>query len=110
MNINSIMGKSSAESAASTSSSSSTSSSEGADERDMFMTLLVAQLKNQDPLSPQDGAQFVAQLAQFNSLDQLVGIRDSIDQLNTALQQQQTSTPSSSSQDTSAAAAASVIN
>lgn len=46
------------------------------------MTLLVAQLKNQDPLQPQDGTEFVAQLAQFNSLDQLVGIRQSIEQLN----------------------------
>ncbi len=56
-------------------------------ERDMFMTLLVTQLKNQDPLQPQDGAAFVAQLAQFNSLDQLVGIRQSIEQLTVALQQ-----------------------
>lgn len=55
-------------------------------ERDMFMTLLVAQLKNQDPLEPQDGAAFVAQLAQFNSLDQLVGIRQAVDKLNTFLQ------------------------
>lgn len=58
-------------------------------ERDMFMTLLVAQLKNQDPLAPQDGTEFVAQLAQFNSLDQLIGIRQSIDQLSTLLNQQQ---------------------
>lgn len=50
-------------------------------EKDLFMTLLVAQLKNQDPLSPQDGTEFVAQLAQFNSLDQLIGIRDSIERL-----------------------------
>jgi flagellar hook assembly protein FlgD len=50
-------------------------------EKDLFLTLLVAQLKNQDPLEPQDGTAFVAQLAQFNSLDQLVGIRQSIDQL-----------------------------
>ena len=50
-------------------------------ERNMFMTLLVAQLKNQDPLQPQDGTQFVAQLAQFNSLDQLVNIRQSLEQL-----------------------------
>jgi flagellar basal-body rod modification protein FlgD len=56
-------------------------------ERDIFMTLLVAQLKNQDPLSPQDGTQFVAQLAQFNSLDQLIGIRQSIEQLATLLNQ-----------------------
>lgn len=60
----------------------------------MFMTLLVAQLKNQDPLAPQDGAQFVAQLAQFNSLDQLVGIRQSMDQLVAAMQQGQESNTS----------------
>jgi flagellar basal-body rod modification protein FlgD len=58
-----------------------------ASERNMFLTLLVAQLKNQDPLAPQDGAQFVAQLAQFNSLDQLIGIRNSIEQLTTLLNQ-----------------------
>ena len=56
-------------------------------ERDLFMTLLVAQLKNQDPLAPQDGTAFVAQLAQFNSLDQLVGIRQSIEALTLQLQQ-----------------------
>lgn len=39
-----------------------------------FLKLLVAQLKNQDPLNPQDGAAFVAQLAQFNSLEQLISI------------------------------------
>ena len=55
--------------------------SNAAGQRDMFMTLLVTQLKNQDPLAPQDGTQFVAQLAQFNSLDQLTGIRQSIEQL-----------------------------
>jgi flagellar basal-body rod modification protein FlgD len=47
----------------------------------MFMTLLVAQLKNQDPLEPQDGTAFVAQLAQFNSLDQLIGIRQAMEAL-----------------------------
>ncbi|MCX6896989.1 MAG: hypothetical protein NTZ16_16185 [Verrucomicrobia bacterium] len=35
-----------------------------------FLNLLVAQLKNQDPLNPQDGSQFVAQLAQFSQLEQ----------------------------------------
>lgn len=50
-----------------------------ASEKDMFMTLLVAQLKHQDPLAPQDGTQFVTQLAQFNSLDQLIGIRSAIE-------------------------------
>ena len=46
-----------------------------------FMTLLVAQLKHQDPLAPQEGAEFVAQLAQFNSLEQLININDRLNQL-----------------------------
>ncbi len=50
-------------------------------DRDTFLTLLVAQLKNQDPLAPQDGAAFVAQLAQFNSLDQLININQQLGQL-----------------------------
>jgi len=36
----------------------------------MFMQLLVAQLRNQDPLNPADGTQFVTQLAQFEQLEQ----------------------------------------
>lgn len=50
-------------------------------DRDTFLQLLVTQLKHQDPLAPQDGAQFVAQLAQFNSLDQLININSRLDQL-----------------------------
>jgi flagellar basal-body rod modification protein FlgD len=46
-----------------------------------FMTLLVAQLKHQDPLEPQDGTQFVAQLATFNSLDQLININQRLGKL-----------------------------
>lgn len=48
---------------------------------DMFLRLLVEQLKHQDPLSPQDGAEFVAQLAQFNSLEQLTSINDKLGKL-----------------------------
>ena len=64
-----------------TSSTSSTTSTKDASGNNAFMTLLVEQLKHQDPTQPQDGAQFVTQLAQFNSLDQLIGIKSSIDQL-----------------------------
>ncbi|MBI1764554.1 MAG: hypothetical protein HYR56_24275 [Acidobacteria bacterium] len=56
-----------------------------------FLTLLIAQLKHQDPLEPQQGAEFVAQLAQFNSLEQLTSINDRINQLLN-LQKPQTST------------------
>jgi flagellar basal-body rod modification protein FlgD len=52
-----------------------TSASGGADlGRDEFLQLLVAQLRNQDPTSPQDGHEFAAQLAQFSSVEQLTSI------------------------------------
>ena len=62
-------------------SSASASSSLGgsAPSEQMFLQLLVAQLKNQDPLSPTDGTQFVAQLAQFSELEQVIGIRGDIE-------------------------------
>ena len=34
-----------------------------------FLELMITQLNNQDPLSPQDNTEFVAQLAQFSSLE-----------------------------------------
>jgi len=46
-----------------------------------FMMLLVAQLKNQDPLNPDDPTEFTAQLAQFSSLEQLYNINDSMESL-----------------------------
>ena len=46
--------------------------------RDIFLQLLVAQIKNQDPLKPNDGIQFLSQLAQFSELEQLVAIRQQI--------------------------------
>ena len=81
MNTNPITGQ--------TNNAGSNSSSVAGQKTDsnMFMTLLVAQLKNQDPLEPQDGTAFVAQLAQFNSLDNLIGIRQSMEQLVSYIQQ-----------------------
>lgn len=50
-----------------------------------FLKLFVTQLKNQDPLNPQDGTQFVAQLAQFSSLEQELQMRQDLDSINKAM-------------------------
>jgi flagellar basal-body rod modification protein FlgD len=47
--------------------------------------LLVAQLQNQDPTAPQDGTQFVSQLAQFSSLEQEIQMRTDLDSINSTL-------------------------
>jgi flagellar basal-body rod modification protein FlgD len=49
--------------------------------KDDFLRLLTAQLANQDPLKPVDNQAFVAQLAQFASLEQLHGVSDRLDSL-----------------------------
>ena len=50
-----------------------------------FLTLLVSELKNQDPTQPTDPNQYITQLAQVNSLQQLISINQGIGTLNTAI-------------------------
>ena len=73
-----IVAKSAASSGSST--SISTASEKQVTSAD-FMKLLIAQLQNQDPTSPVDNQQFVAQLATFNSLEQLVSINNNVTKL-----------------------------
>jgi len=47
----------------------------GVETDNMFLTLLTEQLKSQSPFDPVDPEQFVGQLVQFNTLDQLMQIR-----------------------------------
>jgi flagellar basal-body rod modification protein FlgD len=58
--------------------------------KDEFLKLLVAQLKNQDPLNPADGQQMAAQLAQFSSVEQLQNANDTLAQIRDAFKAQQT--------------------
>lgn len=46
--------------------------------RDAFLSLLVQQMRNQDPLAPTDNQQFIAQLAQFSSLEQMQQVNDNL--------------------------------
>lgn len=46
-----------------------------------FMNLLITQLTNQDPLAPQDSVEFVSQLAQFSSLEQLANLNQGVEEL-----------------------------
>jgi flagellar basal-body rod modification protein FlgD len=47
--------------------------------KSQFLQLLVAQLKGQNPLDPKDGSEFIAQLAQFASLEELINIRKAME-------------------------------
>lgn len=58
-----------------------------------FLKLLVAQMKNQDPLNPMDSTQFVTQLAQYSSLEQLIGLKQDADTLVSSTTQTTTTTP-----------------
>ena len=61
----------------------STTTSKSAD-KDMFLQLLVAQMKYQDPMNPTDSSQFLAQSAQFTALEKMQAVADQTAQLVTS--------------------------
>jgi flagellar basal-body rod modification protein FlgD len=65
-------------------SSSSTSSTTAATEN-MFLQLLVAQLKNQDPTQPMDSTTFITQLAQIQQLQQSTATGEDVTGIRTDL-------------------------
>lgn len=80
MDINALTGTSGMVSPA----SSSSGLTEGTLGKEDFLELLVAQLAHQDPLDPMENTEFVAQLAQFSSLEQLMGVNSNLGMLQTA--------------------------
>jgi flagellar basal-body rod modification protein FlgD len=47
-----------------------------------FLQLLITQIQHQDPLSPLKNEEFVAQLATFSSLEQLISINEAVKKLS----------------------------
>lgn len=58
--------------------------------KEAFLQLLVAQIKNQNPLNPTDGVQFLTQLSQFTEMEQMLGMRQDIGAIRKALEQTST--------------------
>ncbi|UFH48031.1 flagellar hook assembly protein FlgD [Pseudomonas sp. KNUC1026] len=65
-------------STSSTASSTDASTSKNALGKDAFLKLLVTQMKNQNPLDPQNNSEFVAQLAQFSSVESLSNLNQTV--------------------------------
>jgi len=57
---------------------------------DSFLTLMTAQLKNQDPLKPLEGTEFISQLAQFGTVSGVQGMQTSLEVLASSLRSTQT--------------------
>lgn len=49
--------------------------------KDDFLNLLITQLTHQDPLDPTDDTEFIAQMAQFSTLEQITNVASSMDNL-----------------------------
>ncbi len=65
----------------SSSSSDPTSGMSSLTSESTFLQLLIAQIKNQDPLNPTDSIQFVGQLVQYSELEQLMNINKGVTDL-----------------------------
>ena len=53
--------------------------------QEMFLQLLVTQIRHQNPLNPADGVEFLTQLAEFSGLEQMMAIRDQVEAIQQTL-------------------------
>ncbi len=63
--------------------------SESQENKDMFMRLLLAQIENQDPLKPTEQTDFVAQLAQFSTLEGIQNLGSSVEDIGSVYRSSQ---------------------
>ena len=57
--------------------------------KDDFLKLLITQLSNQDPTSPMEDTQFIAQMAQFSSLEQMKNMNESFTKITSMINSSQ---------------------
>ena len=96
-----ILAQAQATSGTGSSSSSNSANSVGSlTSEQTFLQLLVAQIKNQDPLNPTDSIQFVGQLVQYSELEQLMGINQGVQTLAGGSTSTTPTTPTSSTNPT----------
>jgi flagellar basal-body rod modification protein FlgD len=108
--VNSLASLTQAQAAANASSSAETSTADtnaaisatdSLGNENTFLQLLVAQIKNQDPTQPVDSSTFLTQLAEFSQLEQMIGIRQDVSELDPTASPTSTSTGASSANGTS---------
>lgn len=57
--------------------------------KDDFLKLFITQLQNQDPLKPKDGTEMASELAQFNGLEQMMNVNDTLVRLENVTEKSQ---------------------
>lgn len=66
-------------------SNTASSNDDGVLGKDDFMKILLTQLSSQDPLQPVQDQEFIAQMAQFSALEQMMNVADQLNQLRNSL-------------------------
>ena len=59
-------------------------------DKDDFLKLLCVQMQNQDPMSPMEDMQFISEMAQFSSLEQMLNINNAIEDMASSMKLNQT--------------------
>jgi flagellar basal-body rod modification protein FlgD len=83
--VNNVASSAANAASAAASAASTASADSSADLGDRFLTLLVTQLKNQDPMNPMDNGQMTSQLAQISTVTGISKLNDTVSGLSAAL-------------------------